>query len=86
MIHVPDRFEGDYFTVHKSAVSECYLDDTRLDRDERGDFRFNFLEEEERTVEAQLRLRFTLMVPEEHQLLERFEQESFNFKKELDLM
>ena len=43
VVHVPDRFESDYFTIHKSAVTECYLEDSRLDRDERGDFRFAFL-------------------------------------------
>jgi hypothetical protein len=45
VVHIPERFEGDYFTIHNLAVTECYLDDSRLERDERGDFRYAFLEE-----------------------------------------
>lgn len=46
VIHIPDRFEGDYFTVFKSEVAECYLDETILERDKQGDFRMALLDDE----------------------------------------
>lgn len=33
-----------------------------------------------------VKIRFVLLVPEEQALLDKFEQESYNFKKELDMM